>query len=125
MVVNGIIFKEYTVQESKTLLESMIKNTSLELEVLERTKKDGLFYINKFRYQSVVILGDKYTPGMQGCHLEVASDYKETYSRDIEKIKYVFSLSQNQDFISKDEIGSKRLISLTKELLILIHLERS
>ncbi len=117
VVVNGIIFKEYAVQESKTLLESMIKNTSLELEVLERTKKDGLFYINKFRYQSVVILGDKYTPGMQGCHLEVASDYKETYSRDIEKIKYVFSLSQNQDFISKDEIGSgkKINISLTKE----------
>lgn len=93
-VVNGIIFKEYCPEEALILLVDELKKTSLELEVLKKTKKDGLFYFEKIRYQSCVILGDKYTEGMEGCHLEIASDYKQTYSQDVEKIKYVFSSNQ-------------------------------
>lgn len=107
VVVNGVIFKEYNPYESKVLLESITKNTSLEIEVLEKTKKDGLFYFDKFRYQSVVVLGDKYTPGMEGCHLEATSDYKQKYSQDIEKIKYIFSSSNNNidDYVDKTTLS--------------------
>jgi len=102
--VNGIIFKEYCPIESKIILENIEKSTSLEIEVLQKTKKDGLFYFDKFRYQSCVVIGSKYEPGMKDSHLEVASDYKEKYSQDIEKIKYVFS-KQTTDTDNKFQLG--------------------
>ncbi len=105
VVVNGIIFKEYAKQESSVILASMSKGTSLEIEVLEKHFEDGIFYFDKFRYQSLVILGDSYLPGMEGCHLEVASNYKQLYSKDIEKIKHVFSL------FKADKIDNKKGLS--------------
>ena len=110
---SGIIFREYAGAESKVILKDMVKSTSLEIEVLQKTKKDGLFYFDKIKYQSLVIMGSSYIPGMKNCHLEVASDYKEKYSQDIEKIKYIFS--KQEEFSVGDELGKSDSINIKND----------
>ncbi|GCD10433.1 hypothetical protein [Clostridium tagluense] len=101
-VVDGYIWKEYCREAYNLIEESESKTVSMEIKILEsHTDEDGEYWIDKYKYLGVTILGDSKTPAMSK-----------------EAIISLYELSDTEKFVSSFEVISdeiNRYISNKKE----------
>jgi len=124
--VTGYIWKEYLNEGYQVLLDNPEKSVSMEITVDDYAiNKDGVFDIKAYRYLGVTVLGDNYSPAMEGANMKVIENFNTKFSNDFyekveslnQELKLEFNTINdlNIDNISIEEGGIENMSEVNNE----------
>lgn len=122
-IVDGFIFNYYGNETAEILKRRGGSEVSVELDVYDISwnAKEKYLEINDYIYCGVTLLGEDYTPGMEGARLDISdfSHYSSIdYTKEINEMKS--RLIQLEHRVSDKNIkegGNKQIMSKFEELL--------
>lgn len=123
LVVDGYIFNYYGNETSEILQRRGSTDVSVELDVYEVSwnAKEKYLEINDFIFCGVTLLGEDYSPGMEGAKLEIEDFSKYSsidYTKEINEMKSRLAFLENR--VSNKNLkegGNTKIMSKFEELL--------